>query len=286
MKAIPIILLAVAIALVWRSFAEDGSILDKSTLHSSSVDQASDDGIASTKEFGGAGRISIPSATEDEVLPVEAKPWYEDEEQIALFLEAYEGYLSKALVGTDELRSKHNPARQAELLEELDGKSGKTIFGMYFPGDYEGLTYDSLNFALSCIRVQNMAYAQWEASGKKIKELPDIWSLSHSPEEYPPSFMIYKIKGTADLNFSKEQIEYVSRLKNQLIYELNAVQGREFETRPAAAWAAMDRGTPLVDFISVPVPEIIPEWKYLAEARLAAKTRYVMAIEMFASTLP
>jgi len=214
---------------------------------------------------------------------VEFKVWYEDPQKLSEFLALYESKLQESLQKTDELRSAHSPERQASLDATLDKIASGTVFGYTYPGDFEGLSYDTLLTSQNYMRAQFLEYAQWENSEGSLEELPSVKVMCRAPMKYPPSFLIFQIRGDVNVEFSEQQIEHVSRLRNEFVRQYTMLKGREFELRPAALWAAEELNIPQQTLN--PLSNFIPEWEELSNSRRELCNQYIRDIELFANSL-
>ncbi len=209
--------------------------------------------------------------------------WLEDSEKVDAFLKSYYRNLPKAIKDIDELRSVYRQKTQEELVHLLDRMSTTLVFNRSYPGDYEGFTYDTMAHAESCVRLQVNRYISWENSGSKIEELPYLHDMIHKPMYYPPSFIIYKIRGTKDVEFSAREIEHISNLRNAFVREIVFCDAEKFEKETAASLALKETGLPRVQ--QAAFRSIIPEWQENYERRQSSIQTYYGDVRLFAENL-
>lgn len=100
---------------------------------------------------------------------------------------------------------------------------------------------------------------------------------------YPPSFIIYKIRGTKDVEFSAREIEHISNLRNAFVREIVFCDAEKFEKETAASLALKETGLPRVQ--QAAFRSIIPEWQENYERRQSSIQTYYGDVRLFAENL-
>jgi hypothetical protein len=230
-------------------------------------------------------RSEVVSEPEPNVNPKHVR-WDDDPERVKQFIEAYYRHVPKAKEDSAALRTAYperNQRWQAKLDKAIQIMSSTLVFNQFEPGEFDGFIYDSLTGLESSLRLQSTEYAQWKAKGEKVEDLPYLQSMTLEPMYYPPSMVLYKLTGSTDIQFTEKQIEHVSRLRNAMVKEVQAVQAMRWELGVAIGRATKEIELGPLDRVNK--EELFPEWQEMHDLQERAIQSYINQLEILAATL-
>jgi hypothetical protein len=285
MKQLILVCIAILAAslLIWNRFfsTED---YGEGNIYSAPIRQEGDSLVLESQSLTPV-RSEVVSEPEPNVNPKHVR-WDDDPERVRQFIEAYYRHVPKAKEGSAALRTAYperNQRWQAKLDKAIQIMSSTLVFNQFEPGEFDGFIYDSLTGLESSLRLQSTEYAQWKAKGEKVEDLPYLQSMTLEPMYYPPSMVLYKLTGSTDIQFTEKQIEHVSRLRNAMVKEVQAVQAMRWELGVAIGRATKEIELGPLDRVNK--EELFPEWQEMHDLQERAIQSYINQLEILAATL-